>query len=128
MKKFHAAVMATAVLALSSPSFADVIVRDGELAEVPYREVRFADLNLDTPEGLDRLNVRISAAVRSVCGQPDHHLLQQVVVVRDCRQDSTARAFAERDTILAARLAARGQPERLATVSPAITIGTSTAK
>lgn len=128
MKTFHLAAIATAMLAMSSPALADVIVKDGELANLPHREVRFADLNLDTPEGVDRLNIRISAAVRGVCGTADVRQVREVSSVRDCREVSLQRAFVDRDAILAARMAARGQPDKLAAIDTSIGVGASRTK
>lgn len=122
MKRTHAVAIAATTLAMASPSFADVVVKDGRPADVPRREVRFADLDLDTREGLDRLDTRISIAVRIVCGNADLRMLDQFVKVRECRRDSLHRAFADRDAILAARLARRGEPDRLAAIT-AISIG-----
>lgn len=114
------------MLAMASPSLADVVVKDqrpaGQQLGQQYREVRFGDLNLDSQEGMNRLNTRIAVAVRNVCGQADNRVLQQVAFVRDCRNESLARAFADRDAIVAARLAARGQPERVAAVTTSISI------
>lgn len=123
MKSVHTAVLAATVLAMASPSLADVVVKDGRPADVPRREVRFADLNLDTREGLDRLNTRITIAVRSVCGTADIRSLHHFGIVRDCREESQQRAFVDRDTMLAARLAARGQPDKLAALGTSIGVG-----
>lgn len=106
MKSVYAILAAATVLAMATPSFADVVVKDDQLADVPRRDVHFADLNLDTQEGLDRLNSRIAMAVRSVCGTADIRSLHQFGIVRDCRQESLQRAFVDRDAILTARLAA----------------------
>lgn len=121
MKTTHAAAIAVAMLAMSTPSHADVIVKDGRPADVPYREVRFADLNLDSQQGLDSLNTRILSAVRSVCGQADLRQLIETLAVRNCRDTSTHRAFAARDAMLAARLAARDDPAKLAALTGSIT-------
>lgn len=125
MKSVYAILAAATVLAMATPSFADVVVKDDQLADVPRRDVHFADLNLDTQEGLDRLNSRIAMAVRSVCGTADIRSLHQFGIVRDCRQESLQRAFVDRDAILAARLAARGQPEKLAALATSIDVGTA---
>lgn len=114
MMRLHAAVIASATLLVSTTALADVIVKDGSAANLPRREVRFADLNLDTAEGMERLNTRIVAAVRNVCGSADNRVVREVADMHDCRNQSLRQAFADRDAIVAARLAARGQPEKLA--------------
>ncbi|GGB95689.1 hypothetical protein GCM10011494_12710 [Novosphingobium endophyticum] len=122
MNRIHAAAIALAVLATSTASSGDVVVKDASLADLPYREVRFNDLNLDNQKGIDRLNTRIVRAVREVCGRADNRLLSLMSDIRDCRDQSLQRAFTARDAILAARLAARGQPDKLAAIGDSIGI------
>lgn len=120
MNRTHAAAIALAVLATSTPSSGGVVVKEASLADLPYREVRFNDLNLDNQEGIDRLNIRIVRAVRQVCGRVDNRLLSLMSDIRNCREQSLQRAFTDRDAILAARLAARGRPEKLAAIGGSI--------
>ena len=122
MKRIHAAILAATMFAIGTPSLADVVVKDTAWSSLPHREVRFNDLNLDTPQGIDKLNVRISAAVRTVCGQPDARIPREVAMTHTCRDQSLQRAFADRDSILAARLAARDDPSRLAALDTSIAI------
>jgi UrcA family protein len=122
MNRTHAALIAFAIFATGTPSFADVVVKESRSTDLPYREVRFNDLNLDSREGIDRLNFRIIRAVRQVCGTVDNRLLSLMSDIRNCRDQSLQRAFADRDVILAARLAARGQPDKLAAISGSIGI------
>lgn len=122
MRKTYAAAVIAAMLTTVTPALGDVVVKDGHLATVPYREVRFGDLNLDTQQGLDRLNTRIVSAVLLVCGQSDNRQLREYGMMRDCREASMTRAFADRDTVLAARMAARGQPDKLAAIDSSIAI------
>lgn len=110
-------------LAFGTPAHGEVIVQNGDPSDVPQREVRFADLNLDTTVGVDRLNTRIASAVRDVCGQADIRALREFVAMRQCRDQSLERAFADRDALLSARLAARGQPEKLAALDHSMTVG-----
>lgn len=122
MKTIRLIMTAAAVIGMAAPALADVVVKDGRPLDLPRREVRFADLNLDTQEGMVRLNARIAAAVRTVCGTADLRSLHQFGIVRTCRQESLERAFADRDAIIAARMAARGQPEKLAKLGSSIAI------
>ncbi|WP_334182506.1 UrcA family protein [Novosphingobium sp.] len=109
--------IAMAATGLSSPALADVIVKDGSLRDVPHREVRYGDLNLDTQAGLDTLNMRLEVAVRAVCPMQSNHL-DELAWTHDCREASRDRAFAARDDMLATRLAAKANPERLAVAAP----------
>lgn len=122
MKRIHAAALAVIAFAIATPSLAEVVVKDTSWSKLPYREVRFNDLNLDTPQGIDRLNMRITSAVKTVCGQPDARIPREVAVTRTCRSESLERAFADRDSIMAARLAARDDPSRLAALTTSIAI------
>lgn len=126
MNRTHATLIALAVLATGTPSFGDVMVKETRLDDRPYREVRFNDLNLDTREGIDRLNIRLVSAVRQVCGTADNRVLSVMRDIRDCRNESLQRAFTDRDAILAARLAARGRPDRLAAIGDSIGIAAAT--
>lgn len=122
MTRIHTAfatfgLLATAAVGLSAPALADVIVKDGSLRDVPHREVRYGDLNLDSQEGLNALNMRLEIAVRAVCPIYSNHL-EEMSWTRDCRDASRDRAFAARDDMLAARLAARNDPTRLASAMP----------
>lgn len=131
MMSFHAAAaMVGAMLVMSTPALAtsalaEVIVKDGSTTDFPRREVRFADLNLDTREGMDRLNSRIAAAVRNVCGPADNRMVREVRDMRSCRVQSAKQAFADRDAIIAARMAARGQPDKLAALGNSLRVGAS---
>ena len=122
MTRIHTAfaafgMIAMAAAGLSGPALADVVVKDGSLRDVPHREVRYGDLNLDSQEGLDALNMRLEVAVRAVCPMQNNQL-DHVAWVHDCRDSSRDRAFAARDDMLAARLAAKNDPTRLAAAMP----------
>ncbi|KHK93128.1 UrcA family protein [Novosphingobium malaysiense] len=107
MKTLSLAAVAAALLLTGAPSYADVVVKDRDTANVPFREVHYDDLNLDTQKGIDSLNGRINLAVRQVCGSNDIRRLREHLAVRACRTDSLGRAYADRDAILEARMVAR---------------------
>ncbi|MEP0390525.1 MAG: UrcA family protein [Erythrobacter sp.] len=70
MKTRNIAVMATATLALAfstGPAFANP-------GEVQTKSIAFADLDLNSPQGQERLERRIEAAARSVCSAHESHL------------------------------------------------------
>ncbi|HKT84533.1 MAG TPA: UrcA family protein [Novosphingobium sp.] len=122
MKNIRLIISAVTVVCMAAPAFAQVVVKDGHPLREQSREVRFGDLDLDTPDGMDRLNTRIAIAVRNVCGSADNRIMREVADMRNCRDQSIKQAFADRDRIVAARMAARGQPEKLAQVSSSIAI------
>ena len=64
-------------------------------ANVPHdpgtRVVRYADLDLGSAAGRARLEQRIGAAVRAVCGAPLRGDLRSERAVRACRTETLAR-------------------------------------
>lgn len=75
---------ATLVSAVSlSPAFA-------KPAAPPTRIVSYADLDLNTAAGRARLDRRIEAAVRQVCGEATSFDLARRQAVRDCVADTRA--------------------------------------
>ncbi|UAB78452.1 UrcA family protein [Erythrobacter sp. SCSIO 43205] len=65
MKTLTFAAASLAMIATASPAFAGPAFA-GE-SDVHSQSVRYADLNLATPEGQARLDQRIDAAAKSVC-------------------------------------------------------------
>ncbi|TDW63260.1 UrcA family protein [Novosphingobium sp. PhB55] len=127
MTRIHTAFAAIGMLfvatsGLVAPALADVVVKDGSLRDVPHREVRYGDLNLDTQAGIDTLNTRLEVAVRAVCGPMLTHQLEEVASVHDCRDASLDRAFAARDEMMATRMAARENPGQLAAATPSLAV------
>lgn len=92
------AAIPTGAMARSGADTTTMIVEDR-----PTEEVRYADLDLDTPQGRAQLDTRIETAVEHVCGSADLRDLPAYADVRSCRTQSTQQAFAARDTVLAAR-------------------------
>src|SRR4029453_1262589 len=81
--------IAGAILALlDSPSVAAPI-------EPPSRAVRLGDLDLSTEAGRIRLDRRIVAAVRAVCGQVWPRDPDAVAEMRQCRSETFARVVAD---------------------------------
>lgn len=109
--------LAATAAVITSPAFADVVVKHHPTEDVPMVEVRYGDLDLDSPLGRDRLTTRINSAVRSVCGNADIRALDEFAYVRQCRVDSTERAYAERDALFT-QIAARNQSTQLALATP----------
>ena len=65
--------------------------------------VKTADLNLDSVQGQEALEQRLSSAAHAVCGAASDADLEGKNDVRRCRNEVLARAHAERDQILATR-------------------------
>lgn len=57
--------------------------------------VTYADLDLSTAAGRDRLERRIGAAVRTVCGRAWPTDLRSVAEVRECRAETLADVMAD---------------------------------
>lgn len=119
------ATCATATLLAATPALAnDVVVQEGRWDDRPYLEVHYNDLDLDSQDGIDTLNRRLVSAVKTVCGEIDVRRLKEHAAIRGCRNDSMERAFADRDAVLAMRMAAREDPTRLAAMEmPALRVG-----
>jgi len=69
-----------------------VIPTVSQAAEVPSVRVTYADLNLGTSFGQNKLQRRISFAAVQVCGSSDPRDLNLVRAVTDCRTDTIAYA------------------------------------
>lgn len=85
----------TALIALSATAaFATAAnagtVEDGKVWKTT--EVRYADLNLTTDEGADRLATRVRGAARIVCGVADARDIVRSNEVRACRSEAIAKA------------------------------------
>ena len=56
--------------------------------QAPTASVRYADLDLATPDGVARLDRRIRVAVSAVCGTADIRDLSRAALVRQCRDNA----------------------------------------
>jgi UrcA family protein len=72
-------------------------------SEVPSVTVKYADLNLSTDEGTNRLYSRITSAARAVCEREGSRDLATFAASRACESAAIARAVSE---VHSARLAA----------------------
>ena len=73
-----------AVGLLTSVSFAADAQRADAAATIPSIAVNYADLNLNTPSGVDALYARLRAASRSVCNVGQSRGLVGVMAAKDC--------------------------------------------
>jgi UrcA family protein len=64
--------------------------------------VRTADLDLGSAKGQRTLNLRLASAAREVCGTASDADIEGKNDVRQCRDETIARAKGQRDAVLAA--------------------------
>ena len=84
MKTLLALVVATAALSASPATAHTIQVSD----DGRYRiSVPYGDLNLASPAGVRKLENRLKAAARSVCGAPTAIGFAEARAVGDCRRD-----------------------------------------
>jgi UrcA family protein len=67
----------------------------GAAHDGPSKIVRFADLNLSRPEGMETLAARIKSAADSVCAQSGYRDLRHAEAVRECIDTALADAMAQ---------------------------------
>jgi UrcA family protein len=86
--------------------------------EALSRTVQFADLNLDRPEGVERLYGRIRGAAKAVCSPAEGKSLKERAIWRACFEQAVGNAVAEIDlpSLTAyhiARTGKTGEPAKL---------------
>ena len=82
MFKPKPALMAAAALTVAAALVVPTVSQAAELGSVT---ISYADLNLATPAGADRLQRRINFAARVVCGYEDSRQYDVVVATNGCR-------------------------------------------
>ncbi len=68
----------------------------GDSSDVQKVDVRYADLNLDTHEGVSKLHARLSAAAKQACDARSYvatRSLRQAAAARACYKESLAAAI-----------------------------------
>lgn len=60
---------------------------------LPTKIVRYDDLNLGSPAGQRRLQLRVKYAARSVCGEPNRLDIGEMNAARECRTQAEASAM-----------------------------------
>lgn len=75
-------------------------------AEEVTLHVKYSDLNLASPEGVETLESRIATAVKTVCAKPEFiRDLKAMVAWESCKTETTAKARAQvESTVQLARL------------------------
>jgi UrcA family protein len=74
--------------------------------EGPTRAVSYADLDMTTAAGRERLDQRIRSAARAVCGSPSPIDVHSYFEMRACRAETYSQAwnqYSARVTVIAAR-------------------------
>ena len=88
------------ILALSaSPATAEEFVT---------AKVSYAGLDLASPEGVSRLDKRLTSAIRKVCRQGGVHDLKSMQAFRQCITETTARTEQQRERVIMAYLVRHG--------------------
>jgi UrcA family protein len=107
--KYASAVAAFGVL--TTGSFA-VNARSAERAvEIPSVTVRYTDLNLNTPAGVEALYARLRAAARDVCNVGERRPLNAAIAAKTCYRQVLGAAV---DNVQSLKLSAlhRGESTR----------------
>lgn len=93
--------------ALAAPGYAAEI-------DAPQKIVRYAELNLQTPEGVQVLYQRLNGAARNVCAAQDGRSLREQTAYRNCVSLSLDRAVraVRNDAVLALHAAKQSAAQR----------------
>ena len=102
-----AALLATGTVALSTPAWAAEFDEDSV-------SVRVGDLDLGTAKGAARLDRRIRAAAREICGAVPNQDLAMQAMVESCQARVISGAAAEKRSAVASA-SGRGEPLVLGT-------------
>ena len=86
--RYAPAVAAFGVLATGS--FAVNAQSAEPAAEIPSVTVRYADLNLNTPAGVEVLYARLRAAARDVCNVGERRPLNEAIAAKACYRRTLA--------------------------------------
>jgi len=99
---------------LTSVSFGVSALEAERNVELPTVTVRYADLNLNTPAGVEMLYARLRAASRSVCGVVDAHGLNDAQAAKSCYREVLEAAVenAHLPTLTALHSAGTGRERR----------------
>jgi UrcA family protein len=92
------------LIALSALAFSFAVSGNTAMAntaETTSKSVSFADLNLSTEAGQDRLESRVKSAVKEVCGAANSRGLQEQIQINKCRQTAMKSATRQMDIAIA---------------------------
>jgi UrcA family protein len=115
-KRIDVRYLVLATLAAACMAVSSTAVHAADDSEPMKTTVRYADLNLANPQGVEQLYQRIVSAARQVCSAADGRTLQEKAQFWSCTEQSIARAVAAADQPALAALHAikTGQPQSTA--------------
>ena len=100
--------MATPKLILLSLTAASTLFAAAPaMADWKSKEVRYADLDLSSAEGRDRLQTRIRQAVKQVCGTPRAFTIKERQDRLACEKQANLKAEPESERVIAAYMEKR---------------------
>ena len=102
MKKSFYIALVSALITGGVIKAAPALAQDQVQGEAVISLVRTADLDLRTAAGQRQLDQRLSIAAREVCGTASDADLVGKNDVRDCRDETLAKAKLQKESILAA--------------------------
>ena len=102
MKKSILYGLASALVTALAIKAAPALAQDTPAGEIAVAIVKTADIDLGSATGQHQLDRRLAQAVRDVCGTASEADLKGKNEVRSCRDDTLARARADKDAVLAA--------------------------
>jgi UrcA family protein len=88
----RSAPVAAALFAVGVTSFGSVAQATQSVAAAPSVTVRYADLDLNTPKGVETLYERLRAAAQEVCGRREARAVFYVAAARACYDEALATA------------------------------------
>jgi UrcA family protein len=92
------------LIALSALAFSFAVSGNAAMAnsvETVSKAVSYADLNLSTEAGQERLEMRMKSAVNEVCGTPNSRSLEEKIQINKCRQTAMKSAARNMDIAIA---------------------------
>ncbi len=103
MKNPYLIALVSALITAAAIKAAPALAQEAGAAETNVSLVRTADLDLGSASGQRTLDRRLANAAREVCGTASDVDIAGKNDVRECRDDTLAKARSQRDGILAAR-------------------------
>ena len=89
----------------------------GRMADAKSKDVHYSDLDLSSPAGRERLQVRIRQAVKHVCGSPRAFAIKERQDIIACTKQANLKAAPESAQIIAAYVEKRRTIESTASVA-----------
>ncbi|MBA3511398.1 UrcA family protein [Sphingomonas sp.] len=103
MKKAIYIALASALITTAAIKAAPAIAQEPAGTETNISLVRTGDLDLSSEVGRRKLELRLARAAREVCGAASDADVEGKNAVRECRDETIAKARAQRDSLIARR-------------------------